>query len=286
MAGYYIDFCFKAEQPTWPPSWLTAPERQLHVATAQWALGCYERYLGGEGDVWLSAAIGAADHLVAQQSRSGPDEGGWPHLMPMPHTYRLDPPWLSSMAQGEGASLLVRVHKETGESRYAEAAERALLPFRRPVSEGGVLAQLGDGPFFEEYPTDPSSYVLNGGIYSIWGSYDVGVGLGSSEAAAECELAVDTLAANLHRYDTGYWSLYDLFPHPIPNIASSAYHALHIAQLQAMQLLTPRPEFAETAERFSHYTESRRNRGRAFVSKSAFRLAVPRNRMLARRMPW
>ena len=204
----------------------------------------------------------------------------------MPHTYVLDPPWLSSMAQGEAASLLVRVHKETGESRYAEAAELALRPFRIPVSEGGVLAELDGGPFFEEYPTDPGSYVLNGGIYSLWGSHDVGKALGSREATAEFEAAVDTLARNLHRYDTGYWSLYDLYPHPIPNIASSAYHALHIAQLNAMQLVAPRPEFAQMAERFREYTESRRNRGRAFINKSAFRLAVPRNRVLARRMPW
>jgi len=285
-AGYYIDFRFKAEQPSWPPDWLEAPERQLHVATTQWALGCYERYLHGEGDAWLAAAIGAADHLISEQERSGPGAGGWPHGMPMPHTYRLDPPWLSSMAQGEGASLLVRIHKETGEGRYAEAAELALAPMRRPVSEGGVLADLGGGPFYEEYPTDPASYVLNGGIYSIWGVYDVGIGLGSKDAAAEFELAVDTLAANLHRYDTGYWSLYDLYPHPVPNIASSAYHALHVVQLRAMQLIAPRPEFTETAERFQEYTASRRNRGRAFFNKSAFRLAVPRNRVLARRMPW
>ena len=282
LGGYYMDFRFKAETPSWPPDWLQAPDRQLHVATAQWALGAYERYLHGEGDPWLAAATGAADHLIGQQR----DDGAWPHGMPMPHTYRLDPPWLSSMAQGEGASLLVRVHKETGDDRYAEAAELALAPFRRPVAEGGVLADLDGDPFFEEYPTEPGSYVLNGGIYSMWGSYDVGLALDSREAKDEFERAVDTLARNLHRYDTGYWSLYDLYPHPVPNIASSAYHALHIAQLRAMEPIAPRPEFAEMADRFSEYRESRRNRGRAFVRKSAFRLAVPRNRMLARRMPW
>jgi hypothetical protein len=254
----------------------------LHVATAQWALGCYERYLHDEGEAWLAAAIDAADHLLEHQR----DDGAWPHGMPMPHTYRLDPPWLSAMAQGEGASLLVRIHKETGERRYADAAELALVPFRAPVSEGGVLADLDGGPFFEEYPTEPASYVLNGGIYSMWGSYDVGLALDSPQAQDEWGRAVDALASNLHRWDTGYWSLYDLYPHPVPNIASSAYHALHIVQLQAMQLTSPRPEFAEMAERFAEYTESKRNRGRAFVSKSAFRLAVPRNRMLARRMPW
>lgn len=282
VAGYYIDFRFKAEEPSWPPDWLEPPEKQLHVATAQWALGAYEHYLHGDGEEWLAAATGAADYLMEHQR----EDGAWPHGMPMPHTYRLDPPWLSSMAQGEAASLLVRIHKETGESRYAEAAELALQPFRQPVAEGGVLADLDGGPFFEEYPTEPSSYVLNGGIYSMWGSYDVGVALGSKQAKEEWGRAEDTLARSLHRYDTGFWSLYDLYPHPVPNIASSAYHALHIAQLQAMQLVSPRPEFAEMAKRFGEYFDSRRNHRRAFVRKAAFRLAVPRNRVLARRMPW
>ena len=282
VAGYYIDFRFKAEQPSWPPDWLEPPDKQLHVATAQWALGAYERYLHGEGEGWLHAATEAADYLIGHQR----DDGAWPHGMPMPHTYVLDPPWLSSMAQGEAASLLVRIHRETGEDRYAEAAERALQPFRRPVSEGGVLADLDGGPFFEEYPTDPPSYVLNGGIYSMWGSYDVGVALGSKQATDEWDRSVDALARNLHRWDTGFWSRYDLYPHPVPNIASSAYHALHTAQLQAMQLVSSRPEFAEMAERFSEYFDSRRNHRRAFVRKAAFRLAVPRNRVLARRMPW
>ena len=64
----------------------------------------------------------------------------------MPNTFDLDPPWLSSITQGEGASLMTRLHAETGEERYAESARRALLCFGVPSSEGGVLAELGAGP--------------------------------------------------------------------------------------------------------------------------------------------
>ncbi len=73
----------------------------------------------------------------------------------MPHTYSLDAPWLSAMAQGEGASLLIRVHQRNGHERYADAARRALRILDLPTAEGGVRAALGDGFFLEEYPTDP-----------------------------------------------------------------------------------------------------------------------------------
>ena len=286
LGGYYIDFTAKAPIASWPPPWLPAPEKQIHVATAQWGLGCYERFLDGEGDEWLAAAAAAAEHLIDQQGRGGAMDGAWPHRIAMPHTYRLAAPWLSAMAQGEGASLLIRVHQRTGDERYADAAHRALRLLDTPTAAGGVRAALGDGFFLEEYPTDPASLVLNGGIFALWGYYDAAIGLGDPEARQAFDLGVETLAANLWRWDTGRWSLYDVFPHPAPNIASSAYHLLHTTQLRAMQLIAPRDEFERTADRFDRYASSRVRRADAFARKVAFRLVVPRNTLLAHRMPF
>jgi hypothetical protein len=284
VRGYYIDFKVKAENPRWPAPELAGEE--LHVQTCQWALGCYERYLGGEGDKWLAAARSAGEYLLEDQQAGGEMDGGWIHRSPFPHTFRLKPPWLSAMAQGEGASLLVRLHAETGEDRWAEAARRALRPFDVPTSEGGVRAELGGRPFPEEYPTTPPSFVLNGGIFALWGLCDVGLGLGDADALRAFEEGVDTLAMNLHRWDTGYWSRYDLFPHPVVNVASSAYHALHLAQLESMQALAPRPEIESMRARWARYTESAVSPRRALAAKVAFRLVVPRNPTLARRLPW
>ena len=260
----------------------------MHVATAQWALGCYERFLHGDGEEWLAAAIAAGDYLVSDQRRGGRDDGAWLHQLEMPHTYPIDPPWISAMAQGEGASLLARLYLRTGEERYAEAAARALKPLAIPTAEGGVLVRLPDGgPFYEEYPTNPPSYVLNGGIFAIWGLLDVGLALGRDDLVGEFDASVDALARNIDRWDTGYWSLYDLFPQPlVRNVASSAYHALHVTQLRGMQLIAPRAELAEAADRFEAYRAQRRNAARAFAVKSAFRILIPRNRLLAHRLPW
>ena len=286
VRGYYIDLGIKAETPEWPPPGMPPAELRLHVATIQWALGAYEHYLAGEGEAWLAAAVSCAEELLDEQQTSGALVGGWVHTRPFPHTFPLRPPWLSAMSQGEGASLLVRLYAETGEERYAEAARRALLPLRLDVSDGGVRATLDGRSFPEEYPTSPPSFVLNGGMFAIWGLHDVGVGLAEPQALADFEQAVDTLAANLHRWDLGYWSRYDLFPHPVPNVASSFYHDLHIKQLRMTHLLAPRQELAEGAERWAAYTSSPFDRRRAFAGKALFRLIVPRNRELARRLPW
>lgn len=281
VRGYYVDLRAKAPEPSWPPPWLPPLERQIHVETVQWALGCHESWIAGGGDRWLEAAVEAGRYLASLLD----DRGGWPHLEPMPHTFRLDPPWLSAMAQGEGASLLVRLHLATGEAEFAEAARKALEPMSVPSAEGGCMALLDGRPFPEEYPTQPPSFVLNGGIFALWGYLDAGLGLGDPAARDAWDAGVSLLADSIGRYDLGYWSRYDLFPHPVVNVASAGYHGLHITQLDAMSIVAPRPEFERAAAAFRRYRDSRVCRARAFAGKALFRLLVPRNAVLARRLP-
>lgn len=287
IRGYYIDFRIKAPSPDWPPPWLEPFDERLHIAPIQWALGCHERWIAGEGDRWLSGALLAAEDLIAGQCRDGGDQdGGWVHNSPYPHTFLLRPPWVSGISQGEGASLMVRLHAATGDDRFAEAARRALRPLRVASERGGVRASLDARPFPEEYPTTPPSYVLNGAIFGLWGIHDVAVGLADVEAQQELAVGLEMLEASLHRWDLGWWSRYDLHPHPIPNPASSAYHALHISQLQALSQIAPRSEFERVLRRFESYSNSRAARTRALAHKVAFRLAVPRNPSLSRLVAW
>ena len=247
VRGYPIDFSAKAAGTELLPGFLHHPGRPLWVAHCQRGLGSFERHLAGDGEQWLDAARRAADLLIEHQS----DDGGWVQTAPYPHTYVLRPPWVSAMAQGEGASLLVRVHAATGDDRYAEAAVRALGPMRRASADGGASAELDGRWFPEEYPTDPPSFVLNGAVFALWGLRDVGVGLGDRDAARDFEAGVDALAHSIERWDTGSWSRYDLHPHRVTNVASRAYHDLHVAQLEAMDELAPRPELHAAAARES-----------------------------------
>jgi heparosan-N-sulfate-glucuronate 5-epimerase len=283
ISGYYVDLRVKAVQADWPPRWFQGEEQTYWVAVAQFGLGCNERYLSGEGERWLAAAITVGDVLVDAQQRSGPSRGAWLHRFAYPHTFSLPNPWISGIVQGEAASLLVRLAEHTSDDRYAEAAIAALIPMRLSSPAGGVAAELGGGYFPEEYPTDPPSLVLNGGIFALWGLRDVATAYSDDAARELFEAGTTTLATNLDRYDTGYWSRYDLFPHRVVNVASPAYHELHITQLRVMAMLTGSPVFESYADRFEAYERSARNAARAFAHKAVFRLVIPRNARFASR---
>ncbi len=137
-----------------------------------------------------------------------------------------------------------------------------------------MQARLGDGPFFEEYPTRPASFVLNGGIFALYGAYDVAAVLGDEAAQSTFDDAVETLARNISRWDTGRWSRYDLFPHPIANVATLGYHRLHVAQFRALHLVAPAAGLDRAADRFERYAESPVKRAEALARKAVFRLLV------------
>lgn len=287
VKGYPIDFREKAPSPDWPPAWLSAGGFHRFLAVAQWGLGAYERHLADEPGPWLDAVVQAGEFLLERQVRSGAQAGSWLESEALLHTYRIPPPWPSAMAQGECASLLARLHLETGRGDFAEAAGRALLPFDVPSSEGGVQTRLHGQPFPEEYPTEPPSFVLNGAIFAVWGLHDVWLSLDDRKAGREFAAATDTLARNLHLWDLGYWSRYDLYPHPgLTNVANFNYHRLHIRQLRAFYRMEPRPEFEWMAARFAGYEAHRYNRARAYVHKAGFRVVVPRSQFLTERLPW
>jgi heparosan-N-sulfate-glucuronate 5-epimerase len=257
--GYYVDLRVKARSSDVATAWPWKPGSQSWIAFSQYGLACNERWVAGEGEEWLAAARHIGDALVENQT---PD-GEWIQGFDLPHTYDLRAPWTSAMAQGEAASLLTRLTAVTGDERYSEAARRALDPM--------PMAPLPDGsPFPQEYPTDPPSHVLNGAIYALWGLHDAGDG------SKRFEDALDVLVRNLQRWDTGSWSRYDLYPHPIANWASLAYHELHTTQLRALTALSDLPALAEAADRFESYWSSPSYRARALAHKAAFRIRVPR----------
>ena len=122
-------------------------------------------------------------------------------------------------------------------------------------------------------PTPPS-HVLNGAIFGLWGYYDAWRGLEEAEAGDAFRDCLGTLSEDGHRWDTGSWSRYDLYPHPSINVASPFFHALHIDQLRATDTVFPTPEIATLAATFEAYAARRRNLIEAVGRKVAFRLRV------------
>lgn len=232
------------------------------VTLAEFALTLHGRYLHGTGT--LNAFLNAADFLI---SREGPDGA---FRFPFAYTYylagTLQPGWVSALAQGLALSVFARAYSLTGDATYAEAGRAALNFLLIPTEDAGVRHTLHDvAPglsefaWFQEYPTDPPYYTLNGFMYTLLGLYDWSVvdasdAQGSGELAGEwSECGLASLVYILPYYDVGGFSAYDL-GHIVagvrPNLQAD-YHAIHIYLLYALQSIAPNLGIQEYLQRWS-----------------------------------
>ncbi|XP_034337352.2 D-glucuronyl C5-epimerase B [Magallana gigas] len=203
--------------------------------------------------------LDAANYFVRHQD----SKGGWPVKVTrklIPEVMELEPGWYSAMGQGQAISLLVRAYVASKNKTYLEAAGKALDIFDIPSSKGGVLAKfLNSFDWYEEYPTTPSSFVLNGFIYSLIGLYDLKQMATSpvSEKAAELyNNGMRTLKAMLPMFDSGTGTFYDLrhiTAGLAPNRARWDYHKVHIKQLYLLVQLDSDPLFKDTLQRWKGY---------------------------------
>jgi len=79
------------------------------------------------------------------------------------------------MGQGQAISLLSRAFYHSGGNElYLKTAHSALKPFKVLSKNGGVLSKFMNlHPWYEEYPTVPPIFILNGFMYSLIGLYDL-----------------------------------------------------------------------------------------------------------------
>lgn len=248
--------------------------RANHVTIAQLALGAWQRR--DEDGRWLEVFAEGAAWLAASLE----EDGGLPYLFAMPHTYTIDPPWYSAMAQGQAASVFVRAALTLGDDRFAEAAERVILPLT--AEDSSVVVRTPEGPVLQEYPTRPPSHVLNGWIFALWGLYDVaalsdGAGPSGREARRAFLEGTAALVRRVDLYDAGLgWSRYDLYPHRLVHVASPFYHSLHVALLEATADLSGEQALRDKAAAWRTAAGRLPLKTAAVARKVAFRLVYPR----------
>jgi uncharacterized membrane protein YgcG len=120
------------------------------------------------------------------------------------------PPWTSGLSQGTALQVMARAWSRFKEPAYLTAAQQALGIFQTTPSTG-VRVKTTAGAEYAEYTYAPSDRILNGFIQANVGLYDytsithdpLGLKLfeaGDAEARAE-----------VPRYDTGAWSMYDQY---------------------------------------------------------------------------
>jgi len=156
--------------------------------------------------------------------------------------YGIHPPWASAMAQGEAISLYLRMHQALGRPEYLDTAWRAYRFLAVPWTERGVRRYDDEGNlWFEEFPSETPSFVLNGFVYTLLGLYDLYRVSGDAGVRADIDACLRTLAANLHRFDAGYWSLYDLQRREL--VRYYYQKNVHVPQMAVLHRLTGDPLF-------------------------------------------
>ena len=251
------------------------------IAISQWGLGNYNLFRGSrssqdqnlETQPYKQKFLAASDWLVSHLKKNSSSVWVWNHYFDWEYRDTLKAPWYSGLAQGQGISLLVRAHAATGKSEYLDSARRAFDSFLKSTSEGGVLfLDEQNQSWVEEYIVSPPTHILNGFIWAAWGIRDYFLATKDRNAEKLFEQVIHTLLANLHKYDLGFWSLYEQSGTRLPMLASPFYHQLHIVQLRVMYRLTGQKLFAEFADRWQAYADRWSNRARALCYKSVFKL--------------
>ncbi len=163
------------------------------------------------------------------------DDGIWVHHYDWYTLETIKAPWLSSISQGMGISVLCRAYVLTGDSHYLDIAQHAFMSFAIDCQHGGFQSRLdttGD-VFWEEAPCEHPFHILNGYLFGVIGMIELRRLVSFPLLNEYLDIAKNTLERNIHRWDLGYWSAYSLFnensksPH---HIASARYHSLHILQ--------------------------------------------------------
>lgn len=243
------------------------------IAIGQYGLGNYNLWKQGVDSVRWKKFLLVADWLVDHLEKNPAGLSVWNHHFDWEYRTPLKAPWYSGLAQGQGLSVLVRAHRETGDTRFLDAAHNAFESFTRRVEEGGVIHRDEKGrAWIEEYLVSPPTHILNGFLWASWGIYDYRLATGDPAAKTVWDESVATLREVLPTYDAGFWSLYEHSGTALRMVASSFYHALHIVQLRVMYHLTGEAVFQETADRWERYRVSFPNRTRAWVQKALFKL--------------
>lgn len=281
IGEYYMPFTAKADYAG-PSEASGIPMLDYHgeiglqynpIAIAQWGLGNYNLFRRSSDEARKTKFLAASDWLCAHLEKNPSGVWVWNHHFDWEYRTPLKRPWYSGLAQGQGISLLLRSHRETGRASYFDAAQKAFLSFTKSTSEGGVTFTDERGDLWiEEYIVSPPTHILNGFMWALWGVYDYFLATKDPAARTICEAAIRTLRNNIAGYDLGFWSLYEQSGTRLPMVASHFYHQLHIVQLRVMHFLTGEDLFLRYAARWENYQRSHSKRTRALCYKSVFKL--------------
>ena len=246
---------------------------------AQYGLANWNKYLSTEDQKYKEAFILQARWLIAHMVPHIHNTSVWPIPFAAPNYYA-PTQWLSAMTQGNVISVLTRAYQVTNEHIYLEIASRAARIFEFDIRDGGVSSFMKESDiFFEEVAVYPAAHILNGYFFALFGLYDYVNICPNTVISSLIHRSLTTLDGLLEKYDTGYWSRYDLlFKKP----ATRFYHALHITMLEALAQYSGCEYYARVATRWNTYQQSRSAKTRYFVMSRLARYRYGTLRLISR----
>lgn len=230
------------------------------VSIAQYGLQEYSYYMKDKNLERMKKVIKAADWLVNNQGKTS---GKWHYNFPFAvggMGITLESGWASAMGQGQAISLLVRAYNYTHEKKYLQTAELGLKPLKKDVKNGGLARDFYGNKYYEEYPTTPPSFALNGFMFTLLGLYDLSIINPQSEATGLYNEGMKTLKSALPYYDgaeekISYYHLGHITNPPRKVHTSSFYHKVHIIQLTAFASIDPDSIFIKYRDLWKSYID-------------------------------
>jgi hypothetical protein len=195
----------------------------------------------------LNAAVTADDPDVTARLASALLARGVPRGQALRYEYYFHfggaVPWTSGMAQAVAAQALSRAAALLSDPSLATAASRAYAAI-----PGALVQRLDVGPWIRLYSFD-REIVFNAQLQSIVSLRDYAQASGNAAAQSLAD-AMDVAAqVMLPRFDTGYWSLYELGGHE----ASLEYETFVTQLLIKLAQQTQDPVWQDAATRFYAY---------------------------------
>ena len=157
-------------------------------------------------------------------------------------------PWVSCISQGIIASVFLRKYHVNNEAEYLEIAKGAIAYCLN--RDNGLVTEMDDGFWIEEYPSGTGKGVLNGFIFFL-------IALGELASfgffVKEFEEGIRTLMSELPSFHKG---VYILYGKNIPDLGNSLYDNIHFHQLDALYKLTSVSGFYSLKEYWRNTSET------------------------------
>ncbi|UFU00037.1 D-glucuronyl C5-epimerase family protein [Radiobacillus kanasensis] len=224
---------------------------------AQYGLQHYSLYVKNKDQESKKKFLTVADWFLKNQD----SRGGWSyhfdHAFFSSRLPDLKAPWYSAIGLGMAMSVLARASYLSNNQNYANRALRANRLFQT-LPPKGVLAKFENKySFYEECPTNPPSFILNGFMFALIGLYDLFKHTSNNVTRKLFEEGMLTLKRMLPLYDLGNRTAYDLTHYTtdggFPNVAKWGYHVTHIHLLATLNAIEKDYKMEETLVRWKGY---------------------------------